>query len=177
MRTSAPGTSEGRARPRRPRSRGFTLLEILVVVAILGIVATVGYATYERDDRGTLEREARRFAGALEYAAQRAQLKRESLGVSAHDGAWRFWRRGDDGRWQPLLGDDALAPRTLPASMRAAAQSYAGHPIAPDAVVPLRASGRNEPYAFTLSTREHEAQVGADPLNRVAIAGPSPLAP
>jgi type II secretion system protein H len=177
MRTSAPGTSEGPARPRCLRGRGFTLLEILVVVAILGIVAAVGYATYERDDRGALEREARRFAGALEYAAQRAQLKHETLGVSAHDGAWRFWRRSDDGRWRVLQGDDALAPRTLPPSMHAAAQSYAGRPLAPDAVVPLRASGRNEPYAFALRTREHESLVSADPLNRVAIAGPSPVTP
>jgi general secretion pathway protein H len=151
---------------------GFTLLEILVVVALLGLAAAIGYATLEGDDRGTLDREARRFAGALEYASQRAQLSRETLGVSAHGDAVRFWVRGADGRWSTLSGDDALAPRALPASVSAAAVAYGGRDLPPDAVVPLRASGRNEPFAFALQAGVYVATVSSDPLNRVAIAGP-----
>ena len=48
-------------------------------------------------------REARRFAGALEHAATRAQARAETLGASAEGNAWRFWRRdADTGRWQVL---------------------------------------------------------------------------
>ncbi|HEX4886035.1 MAG TPA: GspH/FimT family pseudopilin [Casimicrobiaceae bacterium] len=156
----------------RPRAAGFTLLEILVVVVILGLAAAIGYATLDRDDRGTLEREARRFAGALEYAALRAQMRHETLGVSAQGGLWRFWRRGDDGRWVALSGDDALATRPLPPPVTASASAYAGRAIAADDVVPLRATGRNEPYAFVLHAGGFVATVAADPLNRVSIAGP-----
>jgi general secretion pathway protein H len=158
------------------RGAGFTLLEILVVVAVLGIAAAIGYASLDGDDRGTLEREARRFAGALEYAAQRAQVAHETLGVSAQGGEWRFWRRGEDGRWLAMAGDDALAPHTLPAAVSAAAHAYAGRSLAADSVVPLRASGRNEPYAFVLRAGHFVATVSGDPLNRVAIDGPGPLA-
>ena len=157
------------------RSRGFTLVEILVVVAILAIGAAVVVAALDGDERGSLEREARRFAGALEHAALRAQLRHETLGVSATateaGSAWRFWSRGADGRWQ-ALEDDVLAARTLPAPLSIAPLELASRRLAPDAIVPLRPSGRNDPYAFALTGTSLEAIVRADPLNRVAIVGP-----
>lgn len=156
-------------------SSGFTLLEILIVVAILGIAAGIAVATLDGDERGTLEREARRFAGALEYAARRAELRHETLGVSAADGQWRFWLRAADGRWRTLSEDEPLAPRALPASFFAAPLAYAGQPLALQAIVPLRPSGRNEPYAFLLAGPTLQALVSADPMNRVAVTGPQPL--
>ena len=159
----------------RSRSAGFTLLEILVVVAILAIAAGVVVASIDRDERGTLDREARRLAGALEYAARRAQLRHETLGVSVDDHAWRFWSRSD-GRWRALSDDEPLTPRALPADYSAQALTFAGQPVAPQTIVPLRASGPNEPYAFRLASPSLEAIVSADPLNRIAIAGPQPSA-
>ena len=157
------------------RAKGFTLLEILVVIMILGIAAAVAVVVLDRDERGTLDREARRFAGALEYAAQRAQMRHETLGVSASDGQWRFWMRASDGRWQALSDDDPLRPRALPATWRATPLAYAGQAVPPDAIVPLRPSGRNEPYAFELASPELHALVSADPMNRVVVTGPQPL--
>lgn len=169
MPTSARGTCDGRHAPRGARAAGFTLLEVLVVVAILAIAAAVGLLTFERDERAVLEREARRFAGALELAAQRAQLAHETLGASADGSGWRFWRRDEHGRWLALAPDDALASRTLPASITAAALAYSGRPLPADAIVPLRASGRNEPYAFVLTAGSLAATVSGDPLNRVTF--------
>lgn len=146
-----------------------------MVIAILAIGAGVAVATLDRDERGTLDREARRFAGALEYAARRAQLRHETLGVSAAQGQWRFWLRAADGRWRALSDDDPLAPRSLPPSFSAAPLVYAGQPLAPQSIVPLRASGRNEPYAFVLASPTLQTIVSADPLNRVAVAPPQPL--
>ena len=159
----------------RSRSAGFTLLEILVVIAILAIAAGVVVASIDRDERGTLDREARRFAGALDYAARRAQLRHETLGVSVDDHAWRFWLRSE-GRWRSLSDDEPLTPRAFPGDYSAQAISFAGQPVAPRTIVPLRASGRNEPYAFRLASPSLEAIVSADPLNRVTIAGPQPSA-
>ena len=170
-----------RPRVRRPSSSGragFTLLEILVVIVIVAIGTGLVVATLDRDERGTLERESRRFAGALEYAAQRAQMRHETLGVSASavmPSQWRFWIRGDDGRWRALSGDSALAPHVLPAPLAAQPLTFGGRALPADAIVPLRASGRNEPYAFGLRGEAFEAVVAADPLNRVAISGPRPL--
>ena len=49
--------------------------------------------------------------------------------------------------------------------------------LASDAIVPLRASGRNEPFAFALATPGWRTVIALDPLNRVSIAGPSAATP
>ena len=163
-------------KPFAATSSGFTLIEILVVVALLAIVGAVASLALVPDERGVLEREARRFAGALEYAALRAQLRHETLGVLATTGdqgsQWRFLVRAADGRWQPLAGDEALDAHALPPSVAVRPLAYAGRELPADAIVPLRASGRNEPYAFALRSAAFDASVSADPLNRVLIVGP-----
>ena len=79
--------------------RGFTLIEILVVVLVIAIASGIAVANLEGDDRGRMEREARRLAGALEHAAALAQWQSETLGVSAEGGGYRFWRRGSNDKW------------------------------------------------------------------------------
>ena len=72
MRTSAAGSSHF-------MSRGFTLLELLVVVAIIAI-ATAGVSFALRDSEATqLEREAQRLAALLESA--RAQSRSSGVPV------------------------------------------------------------------------------------------------
>src|SRR6478735_2682573 len=119
-----------------------------------------------------------RSVGALEYAAQRAQFRNELLGVSAVRHAIRYWRRDiANDRWQPVDDDDLLRARALPEPVDAMAIAYAGRAPASDAVIPLRASGRNEPFAFALTTPAWRTLIAVDPLNRVSIAGPSALPP
>jgi general secretion pathway protein H len=158
--------------------RGFTLVEILVVIVILGIAAGLAVVAIAPDERELSAREARRFAGALEYAAKRAQWRNEMLGVSAARRVVRYWRRDVvNDRWQVVDDDDVLRTRALPEPLDAMAVAYAGRALASDAIVPLRASGRNEPFAFALSTPAWRTIVALDPLNRASIAGPSTAAP
>ena len=65
----------------------------------------------------------------------------------------------------------------LPEPLQGMALAFAGRALASDAIVPLRASGRNEPFAFALSTPRLRTVISADPLNRVSIAGPDTISP
>ena len=73
--------------------------------------------------------------------------------MSAAGHSIRYWRRdGANDRWQAIDDDDILRARALPDPLDARALAFAGRAVASDAVVPLRASGRNEPFAFVLTT-------------------------
>lgn len=154
----------------KPHVAGFTLIELLVVLVVLGIAAGLIAVNLGGDDRRTAQREADRLAGALEHAAALAQWRSETLGVSAEGRGYRFWRRGADDRWTALAGDDVLAPRALPANLTVTPSTYAGTPIPADAILPFRASGRNEPYALLLASPAGSIVVAGDPLNRVQVA-------
>jgi type II secretion system protein H len=159
---------------RRRRSEGFTLVEILVVLAIIAIAAGVAVVAYDGSDRDRAIREARRFGGALEHAAARAQARSETLGASAYEGTWRFWKRdADSGRWQPLADDDTvLAAHTLPSPMLLTPTSFSGREVGGDTIVPFRPTGRTEPFTFELRSRDARLVLAGDPLNRIAVVIP-----
>ncbi len=63
-----------------------------------------------------------------------------------------------------------LAARALPPRLTVAPLHYAGQPVDAGAILPLRPSGRNEPFAFVLAAGDARIVLAADPLNRIAVA-------
>jgi general secretion pathway protein H len=153
-------------------AEGFTLIEILVVVLVIAITAGIAVIAYDSDDRIVVAHEAKRFGGAIEHASARAQWRAETLGVSADGNGWRFWRRPVDASgWLPIVDDDVLSAHAAPAGIVVSPLSFAGQPLPLDAIVPLRASGHNEPFAFLLRGKAARIVLSADPLNRVSLVG------
>ena len=147
----------------------------MVALAIVALASGAAWLAWRGGGDTSLRREANRFAGAVEYAAQRAQWRHEDLGVNAGALGWRFWRRDRErNAWMPLVDDDVLAARALPDGIRLAATSYAGRAVAPDALVPLRASGRNDPATFVLDAEGRRLRVDTDPLNRAVVTADEP---
>jgi len=150
--------------------RGFTLLEMLVVLIVVGIGASVVALQLGHDSGAVLRQESERLRTALEYAAQLAQWRREPLVWEADAQGYRFLRPGAKGEWREEV-DHELLPHALPDTMRLRTTGPSGLPI-PLRVL-FRASGRNDPYAVIVDTDRGTWIIRADPLNRV-LAGPAP---
>ncbi len=94
--------------------RGFTLIEMLVVLMIMGLFIGMVSAITRPDDRAILRIEAERLSQLLDFASVEAQLTGKSIAWTADGPGYRFWRSGDDAGWSEIRDSELLRARTLP---------------------------------------------------------------
>jgi general secretion pathway protein H len=108
------------------RTRGFTLIEVLIVLLIMGLFVGLASAIVRPDDRGLLRVEAERLAQLLDLAAVESRLTGKSIAWTADRPGYRFWRMTGDAeesaqwsaQWSEIRDRDLLRARTLPQGMR-----------------------------------------------------------
>jgi general secretion pathway protein H len=94
------------------RTRGFTLLEVLVVVIIIGVVISFAVLSINSDDK-TLEEEARRLQALINLTGQEAVLQSKELALQFNEDGYEFLAY-DGEKWHAIADDEILRPRTLP---------------------------------------------------------------
>ncbi len=104
-------------RSRRPQS-GFTLIELIVVVVIIGVMASFVVLSIGLGHSDEVKQEARRLHALIELAAQESELSGRELGIRFEEQKYHFYSLDYEGEkpvWRPLTDDDHLSgARELP---------------------------------------------------------------
>lgn len=149
--------------------RGFTLLELLIVLVIAGI--TLGLVSFNAlpSAQQELQKEAQRIALLMQLARDEAIVRNRPIAFEATADGYRFMVRDNDS-WAPIEHDDMLRPRTFE-------RSPLNLLIVPDATGasggPLRiVFGRepvDKPFVLTLASGSSAVVIRADGIGHYVV--------
>ncbi|RUO23631.1 type II secretion system protein GspH [Aliidiomarina iranensis] len=97
----------------RKRARGFTLIEVMMTILIIGVAAmVVVFNTPTQRFGDSAEDAAERFLQQMHHAREQALLRNYVYGIEVEDNSYSFYR-WEEQAWQ-LVTETPLAPVTAP---------------------------------------------------------------
>jgi general secretion pathway protein H len=161
----------GRACPRaqcRRLTKGFTLLELLVVMVIVGI--TLGVVSFNAmpSERQVLQNDAQRIALLLQLARDEAIVRNRPIAFEAEADRYRFLLF-EENNWQALKQDDLLREREFKRSP----VMFSVSPPSAEQSNPLRIIFGREPvgipFVLTLAVGEAQVVIRADGIGHFVV--------
>jgi len=102
------------SRPTPQASRGFTLLEVMVVILIIGVMVTFASLSIgNRINEDKLENEARRAEAIIRLASEEAEAKGIEIGLRFSEGGYRLLTLDTTRKWQDYEASGPLRRRSF----------------------------------------------------------------
>lgn len=139
----------------RSLAQGFTLVEILLVIVLLGITLGFALVNWQPDDRQQLRRAGERLALLLNQTQSEAIFRGHSIAWQADQSGYRFLRRDTAATqsWVSLADDDPLQARHWENDIRMDALDIQGQPN--NHLLIFKAIGLSAPFSLALRLREN----------------------
>jgi len=146
-------------------SRGFTLLEVLVVVAIAGLVTALAAVNLFPSDEEVARRESGMLAMALEGARDEAWFGGRPTSVTLEGTRVRQWRLSDDRAWEP----DLAREKALTGDLRVTGLFVEGQALPVDTRLVFLPDGFGVPFRMALDVRGNERAIEGDAAGAVRV--------
>ncbi|MDR3428588.1 MULTISPECIES: type II secretion system minor pseudopilin GspH [Silvimonas] len=147
--------------------RGFTLIEILVALALIGIILGLAVVKLGQSDAQVSEHEARRLAAVLEDARDEAIAGGRTIGWSTDGHGYQFWVQDDQNNWQAIPNHEVLKPYELPENLRVTKQTANLRDLRLGERIVFEASGVNQPFTVEMTLGQSEWMLEGDVMGRV----------
>jgi general secretion pathway protein H len=154
------------------RNCGFTLIEIVIVILIVGIVVGLASFSFLRDNASRARDEAEHLALLLGSAQQEAVLQGKILALGITDDGYQFLHVNDKGKLAPIERDDVLAPYRLPRDMSVRTVTVEGAKVKDKTGIVLDPSGNFPNFTIALGTEDAEWHVIGKPNGQIFAEAP-----
>jgi general secretion pathway protein H len=147
---------------------GFTLVEIMVVMVIIGITLGIASLNAIPSPQQNLQSEAQRLALLLQLARDEAIVRNRLVAFEADPERYRFLVRNET-RWDPVTRDDLLRERAF----KSAPLTLLLDPPGAGSTNPLRITfGRepvDKPFVLTLASGDAHVAIRADGVGHFTV--------
>jgi len=151
------------------RERGFTLIEMLVVVLVMGLLAGLAAAALRPAGADALKVEAERLARLLDLAGEEARLGGKPVAWTSNGQGYQFWRWRNGVGWMEIRDNDALRERRLAGGSSIAGLRIDGVPVRDGMRLEFSPYGTDHAYAVTLAQEDERYAVLGSPVGEVSV--------
>jgi general secretion pathway protein H len=152
-------------------ARGFTLVEVMVVMVIIGITLGLVSLNAIPSPRQDLQKEAQRIALLLQLARDEAIVRNRLIAFEANSDRYRFLVRNETS-WDQVINDDLLRERNFknaPITLRLDPPAQTGGTTNTNMRITFGREPVDRPFVLTLSNGDDQVAVRADGVGHFVV--------
>lgn len=151
------------------RVAGFTLMELLVALLIMGLMLGLAVPLLRPDATSQLHDEAERLARLFELAGNESRFSGRSLVWTSDGSGYRFWRTDEAVLGSVIRDDDIWHQHRLPAGMHLSDLSIENLPVRGAMRLDFASDGAVSAFSLDLSQGASQVSVVALPMGDVQV--------